>query len=56
LKTECCGAPLVEEDNCREIIIMIMIIIKDKAIPVQTWTGQSCSRKLKLPEYKIIDT
>jgi hypothetical protein len=29
---------------------------KGKAIPVQPWTGPEVSRRLRLPEFKIIGT
>jgi len=29
---------------------------KDKAIPVQAWTGRECSRKLRLPDLQTVDT
>jgi hypothetical protein len=29
---------------------------KDKAIPLQTWTGPEGSRRLRLPDFKTIDT
>jgi len=30
--------------------------LKDKAVPVQAWTGTEGSRSLRLPEFKTIDT
>jgi hypothetical protein len=38
------------------IIIIIIIIIIIKAIPVETWTGPEGSRRLRLPDFKTIDT
>jgi hypothetical protein len=29
---------------------------KDKTIPLQAWTGPKWSRRLRLPDVKIIDT
>jgi hypothetical protein len=29
---------------------------KGKAIPLQTWTGREGSRRLRLPDFKIIGT
>jgi len=29
---------------------------KDKAIPLQTWTGLEGSRRFRLPDFKTIDT
>jgi hypothetical protein len=29
---------------------------KGKAIPLQTWTGPEGSRRLRLPDFKTIDT
>jgi len=29
---------------------------KGKAIPIQTWTGPEGSRRLRLPDFKIIGT
>jgi len=29
---------------------------KDRAIPLQAWTGPECSRRLRLPEFKTIGT
>jgi len=29
---------------------------KGKAITLQAWTGPECSRRLRLPDFKIIDT
>jgi hypothetical protein len=33
-----------------------LIKVEDKAIPLQAWTGPEGSRKLKLPDFKIIGT
>ena len=30
--------------------------IKGKAVPLQAWTGPECSRNLRLPDFKTIDT
>jgi hypothetical protein len=32
------------------------IISKGKAIPLQAWTGPAGSRRLRLPDFKTIDT
>jgi len=32
------------------------IEVKGKAIPSQAWTGPEGSRRLRLPDFKIIDT
>jgi len=29
---------------------------KGKAIPLQTWTGPEGSRRLRLPDFKTVDT
>jgi hypothetical protein len=34
--------------------IYILSIKKDKAIPLQAWTGPKCSRRLRLPDFKTI--
>jgi len=31
-------------------------LVKVKAIPVQAWTDPEGSRKLKLPDFKTVDT
>jgi hypothetical protein len=33
-----------------------MLKVKDKAIPLETWTGPSGSRRLRLPDFKTIGT
>jgi hypothetical protein len=33
-----------------------LTLIKGTAIPVQTWRGPECSRRLKLPGFKTIVT
>jgi len=33
-----------------------LIKVEDKAIPFQAWTGPEGSRKLRLPDFKIIGT
>jgi hypothetical protein len=42
------------------VIIIIIIIIKvkgkGKSIPLQAWTGAEVSRRLRLPDFKIIGT
>jgi len=32
------------------------MLVKGKAIPLQAWTGDECSRRLKLPDFKTIGT
>jgi hypothetical protein len=34
----------------------VRIYNKDKAIPLQAWTGPECSRGLRLPDFKKIGT
>jgi hypothetical protein len=38
------------------LTFLIRGTVKDKAIPLQAWTGPKGSRKLKLPNFKIIGT
>ena len=33
-----------------------IILVKGKAIPLKAWTGHEDSRKLRLPDFKTIDT
>jgi hypothetical protein len=33
-----------------------MFNVKGKAIPLKTWTGPEGSRRLRLPDFKPIDT
>jgi hypothetical protein len=33
-----------------------IILVKVKAIPLQAWTGPEDSRRLRLPDFKTIDT
>jgi hypothetical protein len=35
---------------------VFLLKVKGKAIPLQAWTGLEDSRRLRLPECKIIDT
>jgi hypothetical protein len=37
-------------------IYIYIYIYKDKAIPLQAWTGREGSRRLRLPDFKIIGT
>jgi len=39
-----------------KITIITFIIIEDKAIPVQAWTGPEGSRGLRLPDFKKVGT
>jgi hypothetical protein len=32
------------------------LYIKGKAIPLQAWTGTEGSRRMRIPDFKIIDT
>jgi hypothetical protein len=34
----------------------VVIDVKGKAIPLQAWTGPEGSRRLRLPDFKIIGT
>jgi len=34
----------------------ILILNKGKAIPLQAWTGSEGSRRLRLPDFKTINT
>jgi len=38
------------------IYICIYIYKEDKAIPLQAWTGPEGSRRLRIPDFKTIDT
>jgi len=38
------------------IIIIIIIIIKGKAIPLQAWKGPEGSKRFSLPDFKAIGT
>jgi len=37
-------------------IVIDITYIKDKAFPLQVWTGPEGSRKLRLPDFKTIGT
>jgi hypothetical protein len=39
---------------CGELIWTRLLKVKGKAIPLQAWTGPEDSRKLRLPDLKII--
>jgi len=39
-----------------EIIFFVYFKVKGKAIPLQAWTGPEGSRRLRLPDFKTIDT
>jgi hypothetical protein len=39
-----------------KIIIVVIIILKGKAIPLQALTGPGGSRRLRLPHFKTIGT
>ena len=39
-----------------EYLLTKEIKIKGKAIPLQAWTGPEGSRRLRLPDFKTIDT
>ena len=41
---------------CRAIQLFHYIKGKDKAIPLQAWTGPKCSRSLRLSDFKTIGT
>jgi hypothetical protein len=34
----------------------VHVIVKDKAIPLQAWTGPEGSRRLRLPDFKTVGT
>jgi hypothetical protein len=36
--------------------IVKILVVKGKAIPLQAWTGPEDSRRLKLPDFKIVGT
>jgi hypothetical protein len=38
------------------IFLTLLLIGNGKAIPLQAWTGLEGSRKLRLPDFKIIGT
>ena len=42
--------------NFALILIVIIPLVKGKAIPLQTWAGPDVSRRLRLPDFKTIGT
>jgi len=40
----------------REVILGYKYKGKGKAIPLQAWTGPEGSRRLRLPDFKTVDT
>jgi hypothetical protein len=38
------------------MLLLTDVVKKDKAIPLQAWTGPESSRSLKLPDFKTIGT
>jgi len=43
-------------DKASCILLDLSITGRQKAIPLQTWTGPVGSRMLRLPDFKTIDT
>jgi hypothetical protein len=41
---------------CGELIWTKLLKVKDKAIPLQVWTGPEGSKRLKPPDFKTIGT
>jgi len=37
-------------------LLMLIYVVKGKAIPLQAWTGPKGSRRLRLPDFKTIGT
>jgi hypothetical protein len=46
----------VYKDICTVYIAYLEVLLKGKAIPLQAWTGPEDSRRLRLPDFKTIDT
>ena len=44
------------ENRRKQVPTFLMVKAKDKAIPLQAWTGPENSRRLRLPDFKIIGT
>jgi len=42
--------------KCLNKVVIIIGKGKGKAIPLQTWIGPECSRRLRLPDFKIFGT
>jgi hypothetical protein len=40
----------------RNIKYCVVKVYKDKAIPLQAWTGPEGSRRFRFPDFKTIDT
>jgi len=36
--------------------LAVLNTVKDKAIPLQVWTGSEDSRRLRLPDFKTVST
>jgi len=47
---------LERSDTCRGYKLKIDEIYKDKAIPLQAWTGLEGSRRLRLPDFMTMGT
>jgi hypothetical protein len=41
---------------CVSVSLLQKVFIKDKAIPLQAWTGPEGFRKLRLPDFKTVGT
>jgi len=64
LKHERWGSPLVqekyqEEKACNKrhpyrIIVVVVVVKKGKAVPLQAWTGPEGSRKLRFPDFVTV--
>ena len=39
-----------------KVVYFYLIHRKGKAIPLQAWTGPEGSRRLRLPDFKTVDT
>jgi hypothetical protein len=42
--------------DSQTLVLYRILIGKDKAIPLQAWTGPKVSRKLRLPDFMTIGT
>jgi hypothetical protein len=46
----------VYKDICTVYIACPVVLLKDKAISLQAWTGSEDSRRLKLQDFKAVGT
>jgi len=46
----------MQQHNTKKMANKSLVFHTDKAIPLQTWTGQEGSRRLGLPDFKTIGT